>query len=156
MKFSVDIDILAGRERLLPIFMDLQQIKNWRSDVSDFKVLAGKPGESGASIQFTCKIGVQNNVAVIETLETNSLPNDVTYTNSAPQLWYRCKNSFFPVGEHKTTWVREYEYRTTGIYKAIRLIAPGRFRRQALKEMQDFKRYCQEKVFSEFDVLAKL
>jgi len=150
MKFSVDIDILAGRERLLQVFMDLQQIKNWRSDVSDFNVLAGKPGESGASIHFTRKMGTQM-VAVIETLESNTLPNEITYTYSAPQLWYRCKNSFIQIGKHKTTWIREFEFRTTGIYKAIRLVAPGWFRKQALKEMQDFKRYCQEKVFSELE-----
>ena len=151
MKFSVDIDILAGRGRLLDVFMDLQQVKNWRSDVSDFKVLAGQAGETGASIQFDRKLGTQT-VALIETLENNALPNEITYTYSAPQLWYRCKNSFIPVGLHKTTWIREFEFRTTGIYKAISIIAPGRFRKQALKEMQDFKNYCQDKVFAELEL----
>jgi len=148
MRFTVDIDILASRDRVLPIYTDKTLIKHWQNGVMDFEILSGDPGESGSSVQLKQKLGKQT-VTVIETLENNAMPDEITFTYSAPQLWYRTKNNFIQSGPNKTTWVRECEFKCAGIYKVISLLAPGRFRKQLLQEMERFKRFCEDKVYSE-------
>ena len=148
MKFTVDIDILASREKVIQIYMDRKHFNDWRFTAVDEKVLAGEPGRVGASIQLTRKIGNQVET-VIETLESNSLPDDLTYTISAPQLWQRSRNSFIQSAPNKTTWIMENDFKCAGIHKVISLLAPGRFRKQSLQEMQRFKRFCEDKVYSE-------
>jgi len=148
MKFTVDIDILAARDKVAPIYLDREQFKHWQSGIKGSQVLAGKPGHSGAAIQLEQKLGNQL-ITVIETLENNAMPDEITFTYSAPQLWYRTKNSFIQSGPHKTTWIRECEFKCSGLYKAISLVAPGRFKKHVYKEMESFKRFCEDKVYSE-------
>jgi len=147
MNFTVDIDILVSRDKAIEIFMDRDLSKHWQDGFVKFDILAGQPGQNGASVQLKRKVGKQLST-VIETLENNSLPNEITFTYSAPQMWCRSKNSFIQSAPNKTTWIREHEYKCTGIHQVLNLLAPGRLKKQTAKEMEVFKRFCEGKVYS--------
>jgi len=148
MKFTVDIDILAARDRVVEIFMDRENYRQWNPDIVSLKVITGEPDRDGATVQVKRRIGKQT-ISVIETLEKNSLPNEITFTYSAPQLWNRARSSFIQSGPNKTTWIIENEFKCNGFYSVLSIVAPGRFKKQSLKEMENFKRFCEDKIYSE-------
>lgn len=150
MQFTVDIDILASRDQVIEVYMQRNNDSEWMIGLQSSERLRGSTGREGATRTLIRKLG--NKVATItETLDKNDLPDEIVYRYVSDQWQEKATNSFVRSGPNKTTWIMECTIQCSGVAKILSLINPGMFRKQAQKEQERFKYFCEQKVFSEVE-----
>ncbi len=80
---------------------------------------------------------------MIETIETNNLPEEMSCIYEAPPAWNRVVYRFSEKGHQETHWEFDSEFRCTGILRILAFFMPGMFRKASLKDMTYFKNFAE-------------
>ena len=142
MKYELEIDIDLPRERVVELFDDPDNLKKWQPELVSFDHLDGEPGEPGARSRMVYKMG-NKEVEMIETIATRNLPDAFSATYEAKGVHNRVDNRFIDLGDGRTRWLFETEFRFRGLMWLMSTLMPGMFRKQSLKFMQQFKDFAE-------------
>jgi hypothetical protein len=78
-----------------------------------------------------------------ETVENNSLPDEMTVIYETHGVWNRSANSFIAETPDATRWVSENVFRFTGLRKALGLLESS-FKKGSLDTMELFKAFAEK------------
>lgn len=143
MKYTVEIDILLPRERVIELFDNTDNMYKWQPGLVSFEHIEGEPGQEGAKSRLKYKMG-KREIEMIETITKRDLPNEFTGTYEANGVWNEVQN-LFKEENGVTKWTSHNEFRCTGFMKILMWLMPSSFKKQSLNYLKDFKKFAENK-----------
>lgn len=142
MKYNLDITIDLPRDRVIELFDNPDNMKEWQSGFVSLEPLDGSPGQTGAKSKLLYKMG-RRDIEMIETIIKRDLPNEFSASYEAKGVWNSINNIFSEEDENQCKWVLENEFRFTGFMKIIAFLMPGSFKKETWKMMVQFKNFAE-------------
>jgi hypothetical protein len=105
----------------------------------------GEPGQIGAKSRLTYQMGTRQ-IDMIETITVRNLPDTLSGTYEAKNVWNLVENRFIEEGPSVTKWVRDTECKCSGWLKLMARFAPGTFKKESRKHMYRFKRFAENEA----------
>jgi hypothetical protein len=143
MKYSSEIIIDLSREEVVQKLDNAENMKHWQRGLISFKHLEGTPGEEGAKMELSYKMG-KRDMVLIETIIKNEFPEELHANYDAKGVHNAQRNYFHEIEPNKTKWVSESEFEFKGfVMKIMGFLMPGAFKKQSLKYLTDFKNFAE-------------
>jgi hypothetical protein len=143
MKYTNEIEIELPVNRVVELFDDPQNLKYWMKGLISFENLSGEPGQPGAKSKLRFKEG-KREIEMIETVTVRNLPDEFSGTYELPGAWNGVTNRFADLGNGKTKYISESEFKFKGIaMQVISYLMPGAFKKQSYKYMKAFKEFAE-------------
>jgi uncharacterized membrane protein len=146
MKFTCSVEINKPVEKVLELFDNTKNLKEWQDGFVSLEHLSGQPGEPGAKSKLIYKIG-KREIELIETISIKNLPQEFSALYETKTMTNTMTNRFIPIGEEKTKYETEIEYTSfNGIMpKIMAFLMPGVFKKQTQKWLDQFKIFAEKK-----------
>lgn len=144
MKFNVETEINQPLEKVVELFDNPDNMKQWMQGLESFKHLEGIPGQPGAKSRLTFKIG-KREMVMTETILIRNLPDEFSGSYDTNGVHSIVKNRFKKISDNKTLYITENEFQLRGFVKIISLLMPGIFKKQSLKYLHDFKKFAESR-----------
>lgn len=143
MKYSISIEINKPRTRVIELFDNADNLKEWQPGLVSFEHVSGEPGQVGAKSRLQYKMG-KREIEMIETITENNLPERFCGTYEADGVWNSVDNVFVEVDENTTRWDFSTEFKMSGIMmKIMAFLMPGMFKKQSCEFMENFKKFVE-------------
>ena len=142
MKYATEVTIDLPRDQVIPLFDSSDNMGKWQDGFISMEHVSGEPGQPGAVSALKYEMRGRE-VDMKETVESNNLPDEMTFIFEVDNVWNRHENLFYDEGS-KTRWVTNTEFRCTGLMmRAMTFLMPGMFKRETLKQMNAFKAFAE-------------
>lgn len=140
MKFSCSVDIENPIARVIELFDNPENLKEWQDGFVSLEHLSGTPGEAGAKSRLIYKIG-KREIELTETIRVKNLPDEFTALYEAKTMSNTMTNRFIKLSDNQTRYESEIEYiQFVGILPNLMAkLMPGMFKKQVQKWMDQFK-----------------
>ncbi|MGI9542546.1 MAG: SRPBCC family protein [Cyclobacteriaceae bacterium] len=144
MKFNCSVDIDLPVEKVVELFDNEENLKEWQDGLVSFDHLSGTPGTPGAKSKMVYRTG-NRELELIETIIAKNLPEEFSGRYVAKQMENTMRNSFTSLGSEKTRWDAEIEYTAFHGFmpKLMAFLMPGVFRKQTQKWLDQFKVFAE-------------
>jgi hypothetical protein len=142
MKYTLTIDIDQSRERVVELFCEPKNMPEWQPEFVSFDQISGDAYTEGSKAKFVSKMG-KRNIEMIGTIVHINLPDEYFATFETKGVWNRVDSRFVEIGENKTRWEFDCEFRCSGFIKLMAWLMPGMFRKQSYISMERFKSFAE-------------
>ena len=144
MKFKCSVEINLPLERVVELFDNPDNLKEWQDGFISYEHMSGNPGEIGAMARMRYKVGSRE-IELVETIVKNELPYEFTGLYDAKEMTNTMKNTFHVVSEKVTRYDADVEYlKMRGfMVNVMAKLFPGMFRKQVQKWMNQFRDFCE-------------
>jgi carbon monoxide dehydrogenase subunit G len=142
MKYSSEIVIDRPMSKVIELFDNQDNLKEWMEGLISFEPISGEPGQVGAKSRLKFKTD-RGEMEMIETVTVRNLPKEFTGTYEAKGVFNIVKNIFIPISETKTKYITEQEFQFQGFMKIIGFLMPGAFKKQSMKYLVAFKEFVE-------------
>ncbi|RIV34232.1 SRPBCC family protein [Flagellimonas lutimaris] len=143
MKYTTEIVVDVPREEFIKKMDDPENMKHWQQGLIGYEQLSTNPGQEGARMSLSYKMG-KREMNLVETIIKRNLPDELYMTYDTKGVHNIQKNYFKEEGD-KTRWVSETEFQFSGFgMKLMAFFMPGAFKKQSLKYMQDYKAFAEK------------
>ena len=144
MKYSNEITINQPLDKVIALFDNADNLKEWMPNLERFEHLSGEPGQPGAKSKMVFLRG-KNKMTMVETITKNNLPEEFSGTYEASGVINIQQNSFHKVTEQSTKWVSQSEFQFASLgMKFMGWVMPGAFKKQSLNFMKNFKAFAEK------------
>lgn len=143
MKYSVDIEINKPIDKVVELFNNPANMKEWMEGLISFEHLSGTPGKVGAKSKLKFKTG-NREMEMTETVTVRNLPHEFSGIYEAKGVYNIVKNKFVSVSNNKTILTNEQEFQFKGFMKIVAFVMQGAFKKQSLKYMAAFKTFAEK------------
>jgi uncharacterized membrane protein len=144
MKFDVSVDIDLPIDKVIDLFVDSNNLKEWQDGFISMDHLSGNPGEPDAKSRLIYKIG-RKEIEMIETIKVNNLPEEFVGLYEAKTMVNLMTNNFMDLGGERTRYEAHIEYiKFNGFMpKLMAFLMPGVFKKQTQKWLDQFKAFAE-------------
>lgn len=143
MKYTTEVVVDVPREEFILKMMDPENMKHWQKGLLGYEQLSPKPGQEGAQMSLSYKMG-KRDLSMVETIIKKNLPEEMHMTYDTKGVHNIQKNYFKEEG-NKTRWISESEFQFSGLgMKLMGLLMPGAFKKQSRAYMEDFKAFAEK------------
>lgn len=142
MKYNTEVEIALSRQQVIALFDNPERLREWQPNLQEKELLSETAGQEKARTRLVYQMG-KRRVEMIETVTKRDFPAqfDAFYEAKNVQNWV--SNAFTAVSENRTRWVLSSEFKCSGIVGLMAFFAPGMFKKQTLKTMQQFKAFAE-------------
>lgn len=146
MRYTISIDIELPREKVIELFDNTDNLKQWQPGLQKTEHLSGEPGQAGAKMKMYYKMG-KREIEMIETVTLRELPEKFHGTYDANGVHNIQENYFEVIDQNKTRWtsISEFQFNNFSM-KVMGWIMPGAFKKQSKKYMTLFKDFAENTV----------
>ena len=142
MKYTVEVEIEAPRERVVALMDDPDNLPKWMEGLRAFEHLEGERGRVGARSKLVFEVGARR-FDMLETITARDLPDVFAGTYDVSGVRNLVVNRFVDLGGGRTRWVSENEFRFSGLMKLMGLFMRGAFPKQTRKYLEAFKAFAE-------------
>ncbi len=144
MKFNCSVEINAPIDKVIDLFDNPDNLKEWQDGFQSFEHISGVPGEPGAKSKLAYQMG-KGSLEMTETIKTRNLPYEFTGLYEFKQGANTMKNTFAKLSENTTRWDAELEYISIHSFmmKVMAKIRPQLFQKQTQKWMDQFRDFVE-------------
>lgn len=143
MKYTNEIEINLPVNRVVELFDDPKNLKEWMPGLQSFEHVSGTPGQPGAKSRLKFKMG-NRDMEMVETITRRNLPEEFAGTYETKGVYNIVSNKFIPVGSNKTKYVTDNEFQFNGFMKLMGWLMPGMFKKQSQKYLEQFKTFAEK------------
>ena len=145
MKFTCTVNIDQPRDKVVQLFVDPENLKEYQDGFLGKELLEGQAGQAGAISKMLYKQG-KGQMELIETIIDNSLPNLFLAKYHHKHMDNVMKCRFVALNDNQTRYEYEYEYTRINwiLPKLMAIVFPGMYRRQGEKWMKQFKEFAEK------------
>ncbi|MGI9324132.1 MAG: SRPBCC family protein [Pseudomonadales bacterium] len=143
MRYQLEQEIDAPRELVFALMQDHQNLTKWQPDLLSVEHLSGVSGQVGAKTLQVNRQG-KGQLEIIETITESRPPETLCamYEGGSVRTLVECQ--FSDLGENRTKWVLISDFQSTNILmKLMAVFAPGMFKKQTTKFMNQFKDFVE-------------
>ena len=141
MKYTCEIDIDKPIERVIELFDDPENMKEWQPGLVSYEFISGEPGQPGSKMKLKYKMG-KREVEMVETLISRH-HTSFSGTYEAKGVWNRIDAEFEKINEDQTRYITRQEFQLKGIMKLYGWLMPGAFKKQTMVYMRSFKDFAE-------------
>lgn len=146
MKFTVETIIEMPREDVIRKLDSIDNIKHWQRGLVSAEHVSGTPGEVGAKMKLSYKLG-KREMDLVETITKRSFPNEFNATYDAKGLHNVQHNIFEETPEGHTKWISHSEFIPSSFsLRMMTTLMPGAFKKQSKKYLDDFKNFAEKGI----------
>lgn len=142
MKYSVEIQIDKPRSEVVKIFNSTENLYKWMDGLEKVEHISGEPGESGAKSKLHFKMD-KREMVMLETVVEKSLPDKFKTTYEAKGVFNIVEVRFEELPGGKTLYITEQDFQFTGFMKVMSLLMKSSFKKQSMKNLNDFKKFAE-------------
>jgi hypothetical protein len=142
MKYTTEIEINLPVEKVVSLFDNPDNLKKWMKGLVSFEPVSGVPGQVGAKSRLMFNMQGRK-IEMIETITVRNLPAEFSGTYEAKGVYNIVRNRFADIGNGRTNYSTEQEFRFSGFMKIIGMLMPGTFKKQSMKYLEDFKVFAE-------------
>ena len=145
MKYTTEILIDLPRDEFIKKLEDPENMKHWQKGLVGYEQLSKNPGQEGAQMSLTYKMG-NREMDLVETIIKKNLPEEMHATYDAKGV-HNLQKNYYKDENGKTRWITESDFQFSGLgMKLMGFLMPGAFKKQTLIYMQDFKKFAEEGI----------
>ena len=140
MKFSCHVDIKVPLHKVIDLFENPDNLKEWQDDFISFKPVSGVPGEVGSKSKLIYK-----KLELIETIIRNELPEEFKANYEHKHMVNTMSCRFKEVDSNTTRLDQEIHYTKFNgfVIKLMAKLFPGMFKKQVQKWLNQFKAFAE-------------
>ena len=143
MRYQLELDIEVPRERVVELFLDSENLRQWQPELVSFEHIGEhEPRQVGAKSRQIHKMG-RREIEIIETITVHNYPDEFSATYESDGVWNLVENRFLDAGENKTHWILDTEFKCSGFIRIIAFFMPGAFKKQTFTYMKQFKEFAE-------------
>ena len=143
MKYDLEITIDLPRDKVVALFDNPGNMKDWQDGFISLEHLEGEPGTTGATSKLLYQMG-KRKIEMIETIVSRNLPEEFSATYDAKGVDNLVQNYFSVNADGGTLYKTVQEFKFSGFMKLIGWLMPGVFKKQSYKYMEDFKTFAEQ------------
>lgn len=144
MRYQIEMDIAAPRERVLALFLDPDNLPKWQPSLMRYeRVGDGEAGAVGTQSNQLHRMGGRE-LEMLETITVSRYPDAFAATYEAGDVWNLIENQFVDTGDGRTAWTLTSDFRSTSLMmKLMMFFCPGMFKKQTHQFMTYFKDFVE-------------
>jgi len=142
MKYTVSIIIEKPLDQVIALFDDPDNMRKWMDGLKYFEHLEGTPGHPGARSKLVFDMG-DREVEMIETITQRDLPDIFEGRYEGSGIVNTVKNKFESIGEGRTKWINEHEFKFSGFMKWVAPLASNILKKQSIKLQKSFREFAE-------------
>ena len=142
MRYQLEMNIDAPREKIIAFFDDLEHYKAWQPGFVSYTPVSGGLDEVGRQTRLVYKMG-KHDSEMLETVTVRNPPEEYAATYEVGNVWNLVENRFDVVDADTTQWTLVSEFRCKGIMRVMTILMPGMFKNQTRTYMQYFKAFVE-------------
>ena len=147
MKFTCTIDIDLPREKVVELYKDSSNLKEWQNGFQSAELISEKINKVSAKSLLKFKNGKKRTMDLEETILVSDFPNEFTGEYVHFQMTNTMRNIFTEIDENTTRWTANIAYtqfNSLSIRVIIKLF-PKMFKKQSQKWLDQFKVFAESK-----------
>ena len=142
MKYTLKTIINRRRALVAELFDSWEHASQWQTGFIGHQHLSGTEGSPGAKTELTYEIKGRK-MTMVETIVKRDLPEVFISQYTTPGMWNEVKIQFEATKDKQTTYTVTSEFKGQSIMMKLFIwLAPGQFKKQTQKMMDDFNHYC--------------
>lgn len=146
MKYTIETIIELPRNEVVKKMDNTDNMKHWQRGLISAEHISGTPGEVGAKMKLSYKMG-KRELEMIETVSKRNFPEEFHGTYDAKGMHNIQQNYFEETPEGHTKWISKSEFLPTSfILRIMTLLMPGAFKKQTKAYMNDFKNFAEKGI----------
>lgn len=145
MKYTISIIIDRPLDKVIELYDNPDNLKEWMEGLQSFEHISGTPGQVGARSKLVYKMG-KRHIEMIETVTVRRLPHEFSGTYEADGVFNIVKNKFEKLSDTKTKYVTEQEFEFKGMMKYFSILMPWAFKKQSMKYLKAFKDFAERQA----------
>jgi hypothetical protein len=144
MKYKGAIDINRPRNKVVELFADPANLKEYQDGFIKKELISGDEGKDGAVSKLYYKYG-KRDMELTETITANRLPDSFESYYHHTHMDNTMKCRFVPLDDNRTRYEYEFEYTRINwiMPKLMAILFPGMYRKQGEKWMKQFKEFAE-------------
>lgn len=144
MHYQLELEIEAQRDRVVELFLDADNLKNWQPSLVRFEVIsAGEFRGVGTQSKQLHRMGTRE-VDMLATITVDDFPDEFAATFEADDVWNLVTNRFTDQAEGGTLWTLTSDFRSSKWWMMLlMLVSPGLFKKQTQEFMANFKEFAE-------------
>lgn len=145
MKHKGAIEINQSRDKVVSLFKDPANLKEYQDGFIRKEHVSGTRGEIGAISKMYYKHGKQE-MELVETITKNELPDTFEASYHHIHMDNTMKCNFTALSENQTRYEFEYEYTRINwiMPKLMAILFPSMYRKPAEKWLRQFKQFAEK------------
>lgn len=146
MKYACTVEINAPLEKVVKLWSDEDNFKEWQDGFESIELLEGSADTKGAKSKII--LGGKNRIELIETILVSNLPNKKTALYEHIHMTNTQTSHFEALENNKTRYTSEVEYTQFNglMIKLMAKLFPSKFKAQSQKWMEQFKDFVEKTV----------
>ena len=144
MKFSCHVDIKLPKAKVVELFNNPDNLKEWQDGFVKMEHISGEQGQVGSKYMMHYQMG-KRKMEIEETILVNKLPDEFTGVYEHIHMSNTMQSLFEEIDNETTRYSANIHYtRFSGFMpKLLAFIAPGMFKKQVQKWMNQFKAFAE-------------
>jgi hypothetical protein len=143
MTYSNEIEINLPRERVILLFDNPDNLKEWMPGLISFEPVSGIQGQPGAVSKLKFQMG-KRMMEMTETVTVRQLPDEFSGTYEMKNVYNEVKNKFIPLGPDKTKYMTESTFHFKGVMRVFGFLMKGAFIKTSQGYLERFKKFAEE------------
>jgi len=142
MKFRLEVIVNIPLDRLLELFGEPDNLKEWQPGIVSFELLKGEFGEVGTKAKLKMNM-LGKKIDMFETILKNNLPDEYILQYDSPGVKNIANNSFKAIGPNQTQWIMLNDFKFSGVMKFAGAAMKSVFKKQTELAMNRFKTFAE-------------
>lgn len=144
MNYTNQIDIELPRARVVELFDNVDNLKEWMPGLVLFETIEGQPGKPGAKSRMEFQMG-KRKIKMIETIVSNNLPDEMEGYYETNGMKNDIKVSFIEIEKNKTMYISESTFKFSGVMWLIAPFMKKAFMKTSQDYLERFKKFAEAK-----------
>ncbi len=144
MNYTNQIDIDLPRNRVVELFDNVANLKEWMPGLVLFETIEGQPGKPGAKSKMEFQMG-KRRIKMIETIISNNLPDEMEGFYEMNGAKNTIKASFVEIEPNKTMYISESTFKFTGVMWLFAPLMKNSFKKTSQDYLERFKKFAEER-----------
>ncbi len=145
MKYTNEVIINLPRQKVVELFENPDNLAKWQPGFISIESVEGSSGEVGSKHKLKYKMG-KRDIEMIETITKSDLPHLFGATYEAKNVFNSIDNHFEDLGDGKTRYSTDNEFKMSGTMKIFGWLMPGAFKKQSQKYLDLFKEFAEKEA----------
>ena len=142
MNYINQIDINLPRARVVELFDNTENLKEWMPGLVLFETFEGQPGKPGAKSRMEFQMG-KRKIKMIETIVSNNLPDEMEGYYEMNGVKNNIKASFVEIEPNKTMYISESTFKLSGVMWLIGPLMKKTFMKTSQDYLERFKLFAE-------------
>ena len=142
MKYQCEVVINRPRAEVVAKFDSRKNLHKWQPTLKNAEPISGDQGKPGATMKLVYG-GRGKDMSMIETIDSNQLPDSFAATYTARGVVNPCQNTFIELGDSTTKWIMDTDFKLSGLMAIMSVFMRKSFPRQTQSMMENFKTWVE-------------